>query len=86
MEFEFDAAKSEGNLVKHGIDFTQAQQLWADPNLLEVPARTQGESRWMVVAMIGEKHYSAIITYRETKVRIISVRASRREEVTLYED
>ena len=31
MEFEFDPAKSESNLEKHGVDFVQAQQLWQDP-------------------------------------------------------
>ena len=30
-EFEFDPAKSEANLLKHGIDFTEAQTLWRIP-------------------------------------------------------
>ncbi|MBI1882743.1 MAG: BrnT family toxin [Chlamydiae bacterium] len=34
---------------------------------------------------IKEKHWSAIITYRDLKVRIISVRRARKEEVQLYE-
>lgn len=38
--FEFDEIKSQANLVKHGIDFVDAQLLWDDPMLLEIPAKT----------------------------------------------
>ena len=38
--FEFDENKSQTNMEKHGIDFTIAQQLWNDPDLLEIPAKT----------------------------------------------
>jgi len=83
--FEFDQAKSEANKAKHGIDFVEAQALWFDEMLIEVAARTQDEPRYLVVGLIGERHWSAIITYREDKIRIISVRRARDEEVALYE-
>jgi uncharacterized protein len=83
--FEFDPSKSESNLAKHGIDFVQAQALWADPMLLEIPAKTDDEPRYLVIGMIDEKHWSAVITYREANVRLISVRRARREEVEIYE-
>lgn len=85
MEFEFDLQKSQRNQEKHGINFVQAQQLWSDVDRLEIPARTEDEVRFLVVGKIEEKHWSAVITYREQKIRIISVRRSRTEEVTLYE-
>jgi len=83
--FEFDPRKSKSNLKKHGIDFVQAQMLWLDPDLLEIPANTVDEPRFLVTGRIGEKHWSAVITYREEIIRIISVRRSRDEEVELYE-
>lgn len=86
MPFGFDPAKSRSNAERHGIDFVAAQALWADPDLLEIPARTIGETRYLVVGRIGEKHWSAVITYREQRIRIISVRRSREEEVRIYED
>ncbi len=86
MEFEFDARKSRSNLAKYGIDFRDAQQLWNDPDLIEVPARTIDEPRFLVVGRIGEACWSAVVTYRTDRIRIISVRRSRREEVALYED
>lgn len=85
MEFEFDESKSRANKSKHGIDFVEAQALWLDEMLMEIPARTQDEPRFVVVGMISEKHWSAVITYRGEKVRIVSVRWSRVEEVAIYE-
>jgi len=85
MEYEFDQAKSASNRRKHGIDFVEAQLLWEDPDALEVPARTEDEPRSLIIGRIGEKHWSAIITHRDARIRIISVRRARREEVELYE-
>jgi len=85
MEFEFDQNKSERNRRSHGIDFMEAQKLWNDPDLIEIPARTVDESRFMLIGKIGQKHWSGIITYRVGKIRIISVRRSREEEVDIYE-
>ena len=85
MEFEFDPGKSAANKAKHGIDFDEAQALWHDPDLIEIPARTDDEPRFVVVGRIGETHWSGIITYRDGRVRIISVRRSREEEVSIYE-
>ena len=86
MAFEFDEHKSRANKAKHGIDFTEAQALWLDEALVEVPARSETEPRFLVVGMLGDKHWSAFITYRGDVVRLISVRRSRAEEVAIYED
>ncbi len=85
MSFEFDPDKSAANLHKHGIDFIAAQMLWDDPDYIEIPAVTSDESRYLVIGTIDNKHWSAVITYREQRIRIISVRRSRKEEVAIYE-
>ncbi|HOX25627.1 MAG TPA: BrnT family toxin [Candidatus Krumholzibacteria bacterium] len=85
MEFEFDEAKSMANKTKHGIDFVEVQALWLDEMRVEVPARTQDEPRFLVIGRIGDKHWSAVISYREGRIRLISVRRSRVEEVAIYE-
>jgi len=85
MDFEFDNHKSEENKKKHGIDFIAAQMLWDDPDRIEVPARTIDEPRFLVVGKIANKYCSGIITYRGERIRIISVRRSRSEEVEIYE-
>jgi len=86
MEFEFDPNKSEANKRKHGIDFVLAQALWEDPDRLFVPARTEGEPRFMLIGKLSGRHWSAIFTVRSDKVRIVSVRRSREKEVTAYEN
>jgi len=54
MQFEFDPDKSEENKRKHGIDFEEAQALWADPSLVEIPSRTSDEPRWLLIGKIGK--------------------------------
>lgn len=85
MEFEFDPEKSDINKRKHGIDFVEAQALWDDPDFIEIPVKASDEPRFLVIGKISEKHWSGVITYRTEKIRIISVRRSRKEEVDIYE-
>ena len=85
MGFEYDHEKSEANKAKHGIDFEDGQALWDDPDLVEIPAKVTDEPRSVVIGMIGDKHWSAVITYRGHNIRLISVRRSRKEEVAIYE-
>jgi uncharacterized DUF497 family protein len=85
MEFEFDSKKSDDNKKKHGIDFNEAQALWNDPDFIEIPVKTSDEPRLLVIGKIAGKHWSGIITYRGEKIRIISVRRPRKEEVEIYE-
>ena len=85
MEFEFDKRKSEMNKIKHGIDFIEAQYIWNDPDRIKIPAKTIDEPRFLIIWKISDKYWSGIITYRSERVRIISVRRSRQEEIEIYE-
>jgi hypothetical protein len=85
IEFEYDKRKSQINKNKHGIDFIEAQALWEDIDRIEIPVKTIDEERYLLIGKISDKCWSAILTYRDKKVRIISVRRSRKEEVEIYE-
>jgi uncharacterized DUF497 family protein len=85
MEFEFDPNKSDHNKKKQGINFYEAQALWDDSDLIEIPAKTTDETRIAVIGKIADKHWSGVITYRGDVVRIISVRRSRKEEIDIHE-
>ena len=85
MEFEFDPRKSEINKKKHGISFVEAQALWEDPDFIEIPVKTSDEPRFLVIGRISNKYWTGIITYRQERIRIISVRRSRPEEVNIHE-
>ena len=85
MKFEFDPAKSASNKIKHGLDFVEAQALWAGETF-EIPTLSTSEPRTLVIGIIEGKHWSAVITERRGKIRIISVRRSRDKEIESYEN
>jgi len=74
------AGSRRANAGKHGIDFNQSQELWRDPYLIEIPAMSVDEPRYLVIGRVGPKHWSAVITYRSENIRINSVRRSSPEE------
>lgn len=79
-EVEFDQQKSAANKEKHGIDFIEAQALWKDPHLIE----TLAELRFLTIGKINGKHWSAVVTRRSGRLRIISVRRARKDEAARY--
>ncbi|MCL2110553.1 BrnT family toxin [Microgenomates group bacterium] len=84
MDFEFDNKKSKANLVKHEIDFVDGQRLWENETI-EVLSAEKPEIRYLHVGKIDGKFWTAVITYREQNIRIISIRRARKEERKVYE-
>ena len=84
MQFEYDSAKSATNLAKHGIDFETAQALWKDVGRAEVRSADPSEERWLLIAMLEDRFWTAVYTMRADVIRIISVRRSRENEVKDY--
>jgi uncharacterized protein len=87
MTFEFDPVKSASNKDKHGIDFVEAQALWANEGLeiVQSKSRMTDEARFLAIGRIEGKHWTAICTLRADAIRIISIRRARKEEVEYYE-
>jgi uncharacterized DUF497 family protein len=83
--FEFDPVKSRSNLIKHGIDFVEAQCLWQGP-VAVIKSAVSEELRWVVVGRVNKTTWSAVITFRNEKIRIISVRRSRKNEEKIWRD
>jgi uncharacterized DUF497 family protein len=81
--FEFDPQKSDSNKAKHGIDFVEAQALWESKHVI-LGAKNALKRRYIVIGTIGQQHWSAIITYRGAKIRVISVRRSTALEIENY--
>jgi uncharacterized DUF497 family protein len=84
MKFEYDPAKSESNWKKHGMDFDHARDLWLDEQGLIVPARTEQEPRFALIAQCDGKVWTCIFTRRSNRIRIISVRRARDVEKEKY--
>lgn len=85
VQFEYDLVKNKTNKIKHGIDFKEAQKLCNDPFRLEIETKSDSESRFIIIGKIEDKYWSAIITYRNNTIRIISVRRAKNKEIKYYE-
>ena len=83
--FEFDENKSKSNMQKHVIDFESAKMFWKDPNRVEIPSRWVDETRYILIARLENNLWSAIYTFRENRIRLISVRKSRSNEKEIYD-
>ena len=86
MRYEYDPEKSRSNKVKHGIDFEEAQALWADTYALRLDARSDTEPRYAVIGRIDDVLWTAFFTCRKEAARIISVRRARKQEMKIYEE
>lgn len=90
MRFEWDAAKAESNLRKHGVSFGLAMRVFADPFARTEQDRVEGgEYRWQTVGMV-EGSLLLLVAHvdreedGEPVVRIISARAATRRERRRY--
>ena len=83
MDFEYDPVKSALNLAKHGIDFQAIQEIW-EGKVIAAPSRSSSESRFLAIGVLAAKYWTVIITLRNEKVRIISARRSRKNEIKYY--
>jgi len=88
-EFEWDAAKAESNLKKHGVLFEEAVTAFADPLSLNMPdsAHSAEEERFLVLGM-STRHRLLVVAYaeRSPRTRIISAREATRRERNDYEE
>jgi uncharacterized DUF497 family protein len=85
VDFEFDTVKSAANAAKHGIDFVAAQAIWRDLNAVETGGVFYGdEERSRVIGDIDGKIWTAIVTRRGERIRLISVRRARDVETRAY--
>jgi uncharacterized DUF497 family protein len=82
--FEWDEAKRQKNLEKHSLDFKDARMIFDGRKVVHVPALKNEEARFASVAIIGEKFYTVIWTWRTDCRRIISFRRARDGEERAY--
>jgi len=88
MEFEWDPAKAESNLEKHGVGFAEAMTVFGDP--LEVtisdPDHSEGEFRFLSLGCSAQGRLLVVAyTEREGCIRLISAREAAPRERRRYE-
>jgi uncharacterized DUF497 family protein len=88
FDFEWDDAKAESNLRKHGISFQAATLAFEDSHVAEVDASraSDGEIRTKAIALIDGYFVCVVFTLRGRAVRLISARRANPKEEKLYGD
>lgn len=86
--FEWDRGNIAKNLLKHGVEMTECEEIFNDPDkvaLLDLK-HSQKEKRYLLLGRTkkGRRLY-LVFTLRSDKVRVISVRNLNRKEAYLYE-
>ena len=85
MEFEYDPSRSQLNEIKHHTNFDKAKLLWADEDRIIIPAKSDTEERYAILAQLDGQIWTAFYTIRGDSIRIISVRRARDYEKQLYD-
>lgn len=88
MQFEWDEAKAEANLTKHGVSFEEAATVWQDYFYIDLFDELQSadENRCLLVGESSSKRLLIVsYTERANKVRIISARELTPKERRDYE-
>jgi len=87
MKFEWDAKKNRNNIRKHGLDFRDAEQIFAGAILTIPDVRNDyGEKRWKGIGTL--RHRTVAVVFAECRpdtIRIISLRKADYEERQEYE-
>jgi len=86
QQFEWDDAKAQSNLAKHGVPFAYAARAFLDPDLVDFDASKpeDGEVRRKAVGVIEGRLFTVVYTERDDVVRIISARRCNAAEARRY--
>jgi hypothetical protein len=83
MIIEYDPAKEEANIQKHGISLERAGDIDILA-LLEDDRNAYGEIRYRAWGLIDDQPHCLAFTYRDGHVRAISLRRAHRKEFERY--
>ena len=85
MEFEWDEAKRQANILKHGIDFVDAIAIFSGRvEESEDRRRDYGERRFLATGDADGSILRLVFTWRGSRRRIISARRAKRYERRAY--
>lgn len=92
-EFEWDPAKAQANLVKHGVDFEGAASVFLDPLAVTIPneEHSEDEARWITLGKDAIARYELVIhTFdvvgdERSRIRLILARRPTKAEIRDYE-
>jgi uncharacterized DUF497 family protein len=83
--FEWDERKRLVNLAKHGIDFVEAKDIWAN-DVLEAPSPRHDEERFIAYGILDGRIVAVVFMRQGQRLRLISARRARDYERKAYKD
>ena len=85
MDVEWDEAKRQENITRHGLDFVGAERIFdGDTVTVEDTRRSYGEPRWVTVGILEGRVVVLVYTERDGRLRYISLRKATRYEQRSY--
>ena len=85
MRFIWDEPKRQANLNKHGVDFIDAERVFAGPTFtFEDDREDYGEQRWVTLGRLGVQVVVIVHTETEEEIRVISMREADNHEQLLF--
>lgn len=85
MRFIWHEPKRQANLKKHGVDFVDAERIFAGPTFtFEDDREDYGEQRWVTLGLLGMKVIVIVHTETEDEIRVISMREADNDEQLLF--
>lgn len=86
MQYEWDAAKAESNLKKHGVSFDEAVVAAEDPLAMHYADLEHGEVRLTVIGMASRLLFVVVVEIDNDVMRIVSARNANAFERRQYEE
>jgi len=87
LAYGWDYAKNRSNFAKHGLDFADAELVFAGPCVTFVDNRFDyGEERFITLGLVAGRLVTIAHSPRGEATRIISMRKANRREQKIYQE
>ena len=85
VRYEHDPKKLAINVTRHQVWFHEAEEFDWETAIIKVDGRHDyKEARLEALGLIGTRLHVMVFTFRETAVRIISLRRANKREIKRY--
>lgn len=85
MRYKWHEPKRQGNLIKHGLDFAEAEKVFSGPTFtFEDDREDYGEQRWVSIGLLGESVVVIVHTETKEEIRVISMRKATKNEQIIF--
>ena len=85
MQFTWYEPKRQENLTKHGVDFAEAERVFAGPTFtFEDTREDYGEQRWVTLGLLRITVVVIVHTETDEEIHVISMREADKNAQRLF--